>query len=116
MKQYNIITIQDYPGDGKHQECYINLPFQIRKGEDGYCWMDKKGKEHKYNLYEDGNKVDDRWIIDLTNDASFALEDIFEIKVDKDIEKIIQYCVNIYRKSLEIELERVRNEFSDYIK
>jgi len=100
MKQYSITTIKNYPDDGRHQECWINLPFQIRKGEDGYYWRDKKGKEHKYNLSKDINKIDGRWIVNLEDDANYSLKQIFEIKVNKDLEKIIAYCVKLYLKSL----------------
>ena len=114
MKQYSITTIRNYPEDGRHQECWIGLPFQIRKGEDGYYWTDNKGKEHKYNIYKNENKVDERWIVHLKKDANKSLRRIFEIKVSKDLEKIVKYCVMLYMKSLEMETKRVKRKLSDY--
>jgi len=113
--QYNINTIQDYPDNGKHLECFINLPFQIQKGEDGYCYIDKRGIERSYNLFKTKDKIDDRWIVHLTEKTNQSLNDIFEIKCHKDLAVIIKYCVKIYVRALKMELERMKTEFSNYI-
>lgn len=114
MNEYCIKTIKNYPDNGKHQECWINLPFQIRKGEDGYYWTDNKGNEHKYNIFNDENKIDQRWIVHLTEDANHSLENIFEINVSEDLDEIIRYCVRLYKKSLEMELKRLHDELGNY--
>ena len=117
MRNYKLKTIHQYPDNGKHLECFIALPFQIRKGEDGYWYNNKKGKECTYNIYMDKNKnridctkTDERWIVHL--DSSYgsnrSLFDIFEIKVNKDLDKIVDYCLKIYEKSLKLELKRLK--------
>jgi hypothetical protein len=108
MNNYTIETLPNYPDNGKHLECYIDLPFNIRKGEDGYHWKDKKGNEHTYNLNKSG-KVDERWIVHLSRFCNTSLEEIFEIKVNKDLDKILSYCLRIYKKSLTMELKRIKN-------
>jgi hypothetical protein len=110
MRNYYIDTIAHYPDDGKHQECWIDLPFQIRKGEDGYYYK-KKGKEYKYNMFKDENKIDDRWICWIDSDkdrVNPSLTKIFEIQVGRNLDKIVDYCYDIYLKSLVMELDRVK--------
>lgn len=112
MRDYAIYVIKDYPDDGNHLECDLSLPFQIRRGEDGYYYRDKKGIERKYNIYK-GDKIDDRWIVHLhSNEGSEdglnpSLVKIFHIMVDKDLDKIIDYCFSVYEKSLRMELKRI---------
>jgi len=110
-----IFTIQNYPDDGKHQECKIGLPFEIRKGEDGYFWVDKNGKEQSYNIFK-SDKIDSRWIVHLDKNSYInpSLNKIFEIKVNKDLDKIIDYCVFIYVKSCKLEIKRLQNEILRY--
>lgn len=115
MKQYIIETIEDYPDNGSHQECYIGLPFEIRKGEDGYHYINRKGKELKYNIYKSETKVEDRWICYLTEGANQSLESIFEVKVNRDLDVIIKYCVQKYKKSLKLEMKRINKELSLYV-
>ena len=106
--KYKIKTIENYPDDGKHLECFIPLPFQIRKGEDGYYWKDNKGNEHAYNIFEDENRVDDRWIVHLRpEELNPSLIKIFEIKVNKNLDEILKYCIDVYRKSLKMEMKRI---------
>lgn len=109
MRNYHITVIENYPDNGKHLECHIPLPFMIRKGEDGYYYR-RKGKEYKYNLFK-GDKIDDRWIVHLDgrgcHNISPSLERIFEIQVGKDLDKIVDYCFKIYRKSLNMEFDRL---------
>jgi hypothetical protein len=111
MRKYDIATIENYPDDGNHLECHIQLlPFDIKRGEDGYYYTDKKGIERKYNLFKNENKIDDRWIVHIDGDAPGAnrsLRDIFNIMVDKDLDKIVDYCFDIYEKSLELEKKKV---------
>jgi hypothetical protein len=108
-----IFTIPYYPDDGNHQECDIGLPFEIRKGEDGYFWTDKKGKEYSYNIFK-GDKIDNLWIVHLTKDANKSLIDIFEIKTNKDLNKLITYCVSLYKKSLSMEIKRLTQELKSF--
>lgn len=115
MKKYLIEPIKNYPKNGKHQECYIGLPFQIRKGEDGYRYRNKKGVELKYNIYKSEKKIDDRWICHLKYVANESLEKIFEIKANKDLYVIIKYCFEIYKKSLELEIKRTKVELAKYL-
>jgi hypothetical protein len=119
MRKYDISTIENYPDDGNHLECHISLPFDIKRGEDGYYYTDKKGIEHTYNLKDINNlnrKTDDRWIVHINGNAPGAnrsLRDIFNIMVDKDLDKIVDYCFDIYEKSLELEkkkVEKIRKE------
>lgn len=104
---YIIDTLENYPDNGKHQQCWIELPFEIKKGEDGYYWMDKNKVEHPYNMFKEN--IDDRWIVHLAPDANQSLLEIFEIKVNKDLNKILQYCFKVYRKSLKMELDRLNH-------
>jgi hypothetical protein len=108
-----IYTITDYPDNGDHQECDIGLPFEIRKGEDGYFWTDKKGKKCSYNIFK-SDKIDNRWIVHLTEDANKSLINIFEIKMNKDLNKIIDYCVSLYKKSLSMEIKRLTQELKSF--
>ena len=108
MKPYTIITIRNYPENGKHQECLIDMPFQIRKGEDGYQYRDKSGNQKEYNLYKNEDKIDERWICHLTEDANDFLHNIFEVKCNKDLDIIIKYCLEMYEKSLELEINRLK--------
>ena len=106
---YNIIsTIENYPEDGKHQQCDTGLPFCIRKGEDGY-YYNVKGIEKKYNIFK-GDKIDDRWICHLTESANESLEQIFQIKCNKDLDSILEYCKKTYIKSLKLEIKRMTTE------
>lgn len=105
--EYSIVTIEDYPDNGKHQECVIDLPFEIRKGEDGYVYWDEKGEEKKYNL---SDKIDERWIVNLTDEASYSLKEMFKIKCHKDLNLILLYCLKLYLKSLELEIKRINAE------
>ena len=111
-----ITTITDYPDDGKHQECYIGLPFDIRKGEDSYQYI-VKGVKKMYNSSKSTNKIDDRWIVHLEKGCgNKSLKNIFEIKLNKDLNKIISYCRKIYMRSLEMEIKRIQTELNDMIK
>lgn len=107
---YTVFPMDTYPQDGRHLQCYTGLPFQIRKGEDGYFWKDKKGKDHKYNIYNSYDKVDDRWIVHLEKYANQSLKKIFEVKTSKNLDKIVEYCVKLYKKSLKMEIERLETE------
>lgn len=111
-----IISIDNYPDDGNHLECVLDLPFEIRKGEDGYIWLDKNGVEHKYNMYKTDHRIENRWIVHLRRDANNSLNEIFEVRMNKDLNKIVKYCVTLYLKSLEMEKERVQKEFQSLIK
>lgn len=109
--QKKFYRIKSYPDTGEHIECWINLPFLIRKGEDPFHYT-IKGKQHLYNSYK--TKVDDRWIVRVKIVlANPSLIDIFEIKVDKNLDKIIGYCVKVYKKSLEMEIERMKKELRE---
>lgn len=114
--QYLITNLKDYPDTGEHQECFINIPcFSITKGHDCFFWTDKKGKEHSYNNYK--TTIDKRWIVTLNeNEATDSLRNIFEVKTNKDVHKIIEYCVNLYRKSLKMELAKIEDDLDIYIK
>lgn len=110
MRKYDITVIENYPDDGNHLECFIPLPFQIRRGEDGYYYYDKRGVERKYNLFKSENKIDDRWIAHIDGDAPGAnrsLREIFHIIVDKDLDKVVDYCIATYEKSLKLELKKL---------
>lgn len=113
----DIYTLTRYPDNGSHQECSIyfrdrkptSLPFEIRKGEDGYHYR-VNGKEKKYNLRKD-EKVCQNWIVHLDKDfSSPSLEEIFEIKESKSLVNIIQYCIDLYKKSLTMEVIRINEE------
>ena len=110
---YKISTIKNYPDDGNHQVCEIGLPFCIRKGQDSYTYNDKNGKEKHYNNFKSANKVDSRWICHLKENASESLSEIFEIKCNKKLEVIINYCVKTYIKSLKMEVKRIKLELEN---
>src|SRR3990172_3432939 len=105
-----IKTIKNYPDDGNHQECHTGLPFTIRKGEDGYYYNDEDGVEQKYNM--DRYTIDKRWIVQLTPTANQSLKQIFEIKVDEDMDTLVEYCVKLYKKSMLMEIERMKKELN----
>ena len=42
------------------------------------------------------------------NQINPSLERIFYIMVDKDLDKIVDYCVEVYEKSLELEKKRLQ--------
>jgi hypothetical protein len=115
-KPYYIETIKNYPNNGKHLECHIDLPFQIRRGEDGYFYRDGNGVERKYNMFK-GDKIDERWIVHINGNKpgyNQSLEKIFNIMVSKNLDRIISYCIKVYKSSLDLELQRVnliRTEF-----
>jgi hypothetical protein len=115
-KPYHIETIKNYPDNGKHLECFIDLPFQIRKGEDGYYYNDSRGVERKYNMLK-GDGIDKRWIVHIDGDKpgnNPSLERIFNIMVNKDLDKIIAYCIKVYEKSLNLEMQKlnlIKTEF-----
>ena len=108
---YTVINTDTYPKNGKHQTCLTGLPFDIQKGEGGYYYK-VKGVQKKYNL---GKKVDERWICHLEDYANHSLQRIFEIKVNKDLDEIVKYCVKLYLKSLQMEREKVISEFAEFI-
>jgi len=113
--RYYIKTIKNYPDNGKHQECFVDFPFLIRKGADGYYYRNKKGVELKYNLDKNYKIIDKRWIVHLKDTANSSLCEIFEIKVHKDLDVIIKYCTKVYLKSLKLEIKRIEKELN-YIK
>lgn len=117
-------NLTNYPRDGKHMECFIYLEydsffkilrcFEIKKGEDGYWYNDKNGKEKTYNVFK-SDKTDDRWIVNINKDyASESLKDLFEIKVNKRLDIIIKYCINLYIKSLKMERESINIELESF--
>jgi len=113
IKTYSISNLTTYPQDGNHQECFYLSAFEIRKGEDGYFYHDKKGNEKKYNLLK-GDKIDDRWIVNIKEEANESLKEIFEIKVHKDLNVILNYCADIYKKSLKMEIKRLQKELKEF--
>lgn len=113
----NIDSLPRYPDNELHQECFIYLPgnilpFEMRKGEDGYHYH-TNGKEKKYNLREDG-EVSQNWIVHLSSCSlslpNKSLRDIFEIKESKSLVEIIRYCIDLYKKSLAMEVIRINEE------
>lgn len=112
-----IINLWQYPEDGKHQECLIDLPFKITKGADSFIYYEKNSdKDYKiYNSAEKWvNKVDNRWIAIPNSDANFSLKEIFVIKPNKNLDKVISQCEKCYIRSLEMEIKRIKKELSKY--
>lgn len=111
MRNYYITAIKNYSDDGNHLECHLPLPFQIRRGEDEYIYRDKHGIEKKYNIFK-GDKIEKRWIAHLTDGGYHginpSLEEIFEIKVDADLDRLVNYCFRMYEKSLKLEAQRLK--------
>jgi len=106
--KYHIQNIPNYPLNGNHLECVIEMPFAIYKGVDPFWYTDKNGKEHKY-----GGKThpDKRWVCGLRpSGGNVILESIFYIKAHKDLDKILAYCKKKYIKSLKMELKRIEKE------
>lgn len=107
--KYEVRTLKNYPDNGKHQVCKIDLPFDITKGEDGFYWVDKNGVQHKYNLFSTKSKVDDRWIATIKEGVlNPSLIKLFDTKVHKDLNVVVDYCKKTYIKSLNQELQRVK--------
>lgn len=113
MIEHSIYNIPEYPDNGNHQECFTDLPFRITKGEDRFPYR-IKGKEYQYNK----SGKDQRWFCELVEGyigiLSPSLEEIFEIKVHKDLNVILEYCRKIYLKSLELERKRIISEINKY--
>jgi hypothetical protein len=107
--KYRLRNIKNYPDNGNHQEVvfesFSSLPFEIRKGEDCGWYDDKHGKIHGYNTGEVTTK---KWIAKLTDESNKSLKDIFEIKVMLNVDKLIDYCVKLYKRSISLEIERLR--------
>ncbi|MCP4665134.1 MAG: hypothetical protein GY849_02115 [Deltaproteobacteria bacterium] len=111
-----ITTIEHYPDNGKHQQCNVNAPFNIRKGQDGY-YYDKNQKEKAYNLHEETKTgkctPTKKWICHLTEGASESLKKIFYIKESVNLEIILKHCTKLYIKSLKLEIKRIKSELLD---
>ena len=106
-----IRPLKDYPDNGKHLQCVLgNLPFEIRKGADGYYYM-VDDEEYSYNL--DGN--DQRWIVHLNLFANESLRSIFKVQVNESLDIIVDYCIEIYKKSLELEIKRLKKELKELV-
>lgn len=113
--EHVIQRLKDYPDNGKHQECVIDLPFEIRKGEDGYFWYEGD-VEKSYNFLK-GDKIDQRWIVHIDNGhtkVNASLKAIFKIKLSRDLNVILKYCLNLYVKSLKLEKKRISEEILRY--
>lgn len=106
--KYKIINIPNYPKDGNHQEVLWDLPFEIRKGEDGY-YFTVDGKGHTYNM---GKTPTTKWIVNLKPNASDSLKKIFKIRTAFECEKLIEYCIPLYKQSLQMEIRRLIKEFN----
>lgn len=106
--KYEIKTMKNYPEDGKHQEVVWDLPFEIRRGEDGY-WYTVDGKERTYNM---GKTTTSKWIVNLKSNASDSLKKIFKIRTALEYEKLIEYCIPLYKQSLQMEIVRLNKEFN----
>lgn len=110
MIEHSIFNLNGYPDDGNHQECFVDLPFRITKGEDPFFYK-VKGKEYNYNK----SGKDQRWFCELSgNYVSPSLEEIFEFKVHKDLNVILEYCRKMYTKSLKMEIKRLKQELEKY--
>ena len=110
--EHSIVTLKNYPDNGKHQRCVTGLPFNISKGHDGFYYTDHTGLERKYNMFK-GDKIDDRWIVFLKKKASPSLKKIFKMKLSKDLGKILDYCEKMYIKSLKMEIKRLTAELKE---
>ncbi len=111
MNYVLIKNLKTYPQDGKHQECIIaGLPFDISKGRDSYTYLNKKGKE---TWYGGPSKTSDKWICHLTEQANNSLFEIFEIEQSKDLDKLVNYCIDLYIKSLSMEIQKVNKIKAD---
>ena len=113
-----VCTIINYPDDGNHQNCFIDMPFfQIRKGEDGYAYNTKKGVGKHYNLHPNPKrgewKPTKMWIVNLHSNSSDNLERIFEIKTSKSEDILIDYCQKVYVKYLKAEIKEMQEELKD---
>jgi hypothetical protein len=87
-----------------------DLPFVIRKGEDGWYYEDKNGKEQGYNM---GKTTTKKWIAYLDTTTSNSLEDMFEITVMEDVTKLIAHCVKLYKRSLLAELKLLEGKIQE---
>lgn len=101
----NFVNLVGYPANGKHLEYIAELPYQIYKGEDGYTYEDSKGKTKPYNLFVDENKVDDRWIANIDENAVIQFE--YYPKPHKDINVVLKHCLHHYKKYLNQELKHI---------
>jgi len=111
--KYSIKTIKTYPDDGNHKEVVIDLPFYISRGLDSFTYIGSTGKEKEYNSCK-SSKTDRRWIVLLKEGANPSLKKIFNIRLDKDLDKILDYCMKIYKKSLIEEISRLERELKGF--
>lgn len=113
--QHAIVTLKNYPDNGKHQRCETIYPFDISKGMDGFYYNNSKGEEQKYNMFV-SEKIDERWIAFVEKKASPSLKKIFKTKLHKDLNVILEYCDKLYIRSLKMEIKRLRKELKEFTK
>ena len=114
---YTITNLEDYPDDGNHQQCNVHKSFCIRKGEDGYTYINKDGVKKKYNMrYNKKNNLvsTKNWICHLTEDASESLREIFDVRESKSLDVILKYCTRLYIKSLKLEIKHMKEELKQF--
>ena len=111
----HITNLETYPQNGKHQKCIVDgLPFYFTKGENPFYWEDKNGKIYQYNNYTDPNKVDERWVIFIDEKKSaLYIRKNFEIKANKDLDKLIAYGIKLYKKTLIFEIKKFNKNFPE---
>ena len=118
IPEYTITTIKNYPDNGEHQQCNLPMPFEIRKGEDGYYYKDKKGEEKAYNLHPATKagkwKPTKKWICHLKPEANESLKSIFATKESLKLDTLVEYCTKLYVKSLAMEIKRINKEFESF--
>jgi hypothetical protein len=109
---YIIRRIPDYPDDGTHMQVHWDLPIEVVKGVDGFVYYSPKGEERHYNRrLRDKSPIDQRWIAGVSSDFELGTIDsetinrILQKVVHKDLEKVLQHCVKVYKKILQEELK-----------
>jgi hypothetical protein len=108
--KYRLRNIKNYPDNGDHQEVvfddYLSFPFYISKGLDSFRY-EFNGRICKYNS---GKNTTKNWIVKLQPWANDSLNNIFDIKIEKDVDKLIAHCVKLYKRSILLEIERFKKE------
>ena len=113
---YSVSNIETYPWNGKHQIVRWDLPIEVTKGTDRFTYYNHKGEEKLYNERKrDNSPIDQRWIAFFDGTFDFATIDSEDLNmllhkvVHKDLTKVLEHCIKVYKKVLRQEIEFLKN-------
>ena len=103
MLNYEIVHLNGYPKNGKHQECLIDLPFEVTRGKDFGPYTN----ENDGRVIHDADIVDKRWeAVDMLGKDIFP--GVYSGLVDANLEVLLKKLTKIYKKYLKAELARIK--------